>query len=110
MAKCYGNSLIGTSGINGDRFYISSDRSTIMLADGVSGAGADGKVAMSTLCVETAESMSFCESGLSPEVYIRENVWKINNELITMSQQKIYMMILQLSCTSINASAYTTID
>lgn len=94
MTTCYGNSLVGTSGINGDRFYISPDCTTIMLADGASGSGADGKVAMSTLCVETVESNPFCESGLSPEAYIREIVWKINKELINMSQQKINIYLV----------------
>ena len=42
MAKCFGKSIVGTSGVNGDAFYISSDKSTIVLADGASGAGADG--------------------------------------------------------------------
>lgn len=88
MAKCFGNSIVGTSGVNGDAFYISSDNSTIVLADGASGAGADGKVIMSKCCVENIEAFPFSKSNLSPKEYLDRVIWKINNDLIKLSQQK----------------------
>ena len=88
MAKCFGNSIVGTSGVNGDAFYISADNSTIVLADGASGAGADGKVLMSKCCVENIKKFSFLESGLSPKEYIEKIIWKINNDLIQHSQKQ----------------------
>ena len=88
MAKCFGKSIVGTSGVNGDAFYISSDKSTIVLADGASGAGADGKTIMSKCCVENIEAFPFSKSNLSPKEYIEKIIWKINNELIQHSQKQ----------------------
>ncbi len=88
MAKCFGKSVVGTSGVNGDAFYISSDKSTIVLADGASGAGADGKVIMSKCCVENIEAFPFSKSNLSPKEYIEKIIWKINNDLIQHSQKQ----------------------
>lgn len=87
MAFCFGDSLVGTSGTNGDAFYISPDYSTILFADGASGAGNDGKVTMSRCCVRNVEEFPFFNSGLSPQKYIDELIWKINNELIHISQK-----------------------
>ena len=87
MAICFGDSLVGTSGINGDAFYISPDYSTILFADGASGAGNDGKVTMSRCCVRNIEAFPFFNSGLSPQKYIDELICKINNELIYISQK-----------------------
>ena len=88
MAKCFGKSVVGTSGVNGDAFYISSDKSTIVLADGASGAGADGKVIMSKCCVENIEAFPFSKSILSPKEYIEKIIWKINKDLIQHSQKQ----------------------
>jgi len=88
MAKCFGKSIVGTSGVNGDAFYISSDKSTIVLADGASGAGTDGKVIMSKCCVENIEAFPFSKSNLSPKEYIEKIIWKINNDLIQHSQKQ----------------------
>lgn len=88
MAKCFGKSIVGTSGVNGDAFYISSDKSTIILADGASGAGADGKTIMSKCCVENIEAFPFSKANLSPKEYIEKIIWKINNELIQHSQKQ----------------------
>ena len=59
MSMCYGNSLVGTSGVNGDSFYISPDNTVFMLSDGASGAGLEGKVIMSQLCTETVKNNPF---------------------------------------------------
>ena len=87
MSECYGNSVVGTSGINGDSFFISSDNTTILLADGASGAGKDGKVIMSGLCAETVKNNPFSLSGLSAREYLDKIVWEINNKLIAVSQK-----------------------
>ena len=87
MAFCYGDSVVGTTGINGDAFFISSDNTTIMLADGASGAGEKGKVIMSSHCVKTLEQEPFSGSGLSPEEYLDTIIWKINDDLIKISQK-----------------------
>lgn len=88
MAKCFGKSIVGTSGVNGDAFYISSDKSTIVLADGASGARVDGKTIMSKCCVENIEAFPFSKANLSPKEYIEKIIWKINNELIQHSQKQ----------------------
>lgn len=81
----YGNSLTGTSGVNGDTYFISSD--TIMLSDGASGAGKDGKVIMSELCAETVRNAPFSLSGLSVREYLDKTIRDINNKLIAISQE-----------------------
>ena len=99
MSICYGNSLVGTSGINGDAFYISSDHTTFLLADGASGAGEEGKVLMSRLCVEMVKKNPFLPSALSPKLYIDKIIWSINNELIRISQkQKRYIFGTLVLC------------
>lgn len=83
----YGNSLVGTSGVNGDSYFISPDNTTLLLADGASGAGKEGKVIMSGLCAETVKTYPFSLSGLSAEEYLDKTVWDINNKLISVSQK-----------------------
>jgi len=87
MPICYGESLVGTSGINGDMFYISPDKTTLVLSDGASGAGKMGKVVMSECCVRNIKESPFCLSNLSAKEYIENMVWRINNELIYISQK-----------------------
>jgi len=79
--------MTGTSGINGDSFFISQDQTTILLSDGASGAGKDGKVIMSHLCVETIKNNPFSLCGLTAKEYLENMLWQINNELITISQK-----------------------
>lgn len=81
----YGNSLTGTSGVNGDSYFISSD--TLMLSDGASGAGKEGKVIMSGLCAETVRNTPFSLSGLSVREYLDKIIKDINNKLIAISQE-----------------------
>lgn len=88
MSVYFGSSLVGTSGINGDVFYVSPDCTTIMLADGASGAGDDGKVMMAECCAKSIKEFPFANSGLSPKKYLDELIWKINNELISISQDR----------------------
>jgi serine/threonine protein phosphatase PrpC len=79
--------MVGTSGVNGDVFFIFSDNTTIMLSDGASGAGKEGKVVMSRQCAKTIEENPFIESGLSSKEYLDKVIWKINNDLIEISQR-----------------------
>lgn len=88
MSLCYGNSLVGTSGINGDAFYISPDNTVFMLSDGASGAGPEGKVIMSRTCAETVKNNLFSSSGLSAKDYLDKMIWQINNKLIELSQNR----------------------
>ena len=79
---------MGTSGVNGDSFYISPDNTVFMLSDGASGAGKDGKVIMSQLCAETVKNNPFFSSGLSATDYLDKIIWYINNKLIEVSQNR----------------------
>lgn len=88
MALCVGYSMVGTSGINGDAYYISPDKTTFLLADGASGAGSEGKVLMSKLCVEVVKNNPFFLSELSPKEYLVKLIWEINNRLIAVSQEQ----------------------
>ncbi len=88
MSLCYGNSHVGTSGINGDSFYISPDNTVFMLSDGASGAGSEGKVIMSRTCAETVKNTPFFPSRLSAKDYIDKMIWQINNKLIEISQSR----------------------
>lgn len=87
MALCEGYSIVGTSGVNGDAYYISPDKSTFLLADGASGSGNEGKVLMSNLCVEMVRDYPFYLSELSPKDYLNKMIWQINNKLIEISQE-----------------------
>ena len=84
----YGKTLTGSSGVNGDNFYISPDNRLFVLADGASGAGKDGKVVMSSTCVGVARQFDFISSGLSPREYIDSLFHKINQTLIEISQRE----------------------
>jgi serine/threonine protein phosphatase PrpC len=59
-----------------------------VLADGASGAGREGKVAMSRTCVELARSFDFRTSGLNPHDYISALFNRINDALIVLSQRE----------------------
>jgi serine/threonine protein phosphatase PrpC len=93
----YGATLTGSSGINGDSFYISPDQKVFILSDGASGAGEKGKVIMSNSCVEIAKHYDFSTSNLGPIEYVDSLFYKINNELINISQknrQRFYGTII----------------
>lgn len=99
MALCEGYSMVGTSGVNGDAYYISPDKTTFVLADGASGAGSKGKVLMSNLCVEVVKDNPFSLSELSPKDYLVKLIWEINNKLIAISQeQKRYIFGTIIIC------------
>jgi Serine/threonine protein phosphatase len=106
MSICFGDSIIGTSGINGDMFYISPDNTTLLLSDGASGAGSEGKVVMSKCCARNIEENPFCSSGLSPKAYLEKMIWKINNDLIGISQKsKTYTFGTLVICVIHNNKA-----
>jgi len=98
--------MVGTSGINGDMFFISSDKTTILLSDGASGAGEEGKVIMSNYCAKTIRENPFILSGLSARDYIDKMIWKINNDLIDISQKsKVYTFGTFVICIVHNNTA-----
>ncbi len=82
----YGSTLTGSSGVNGDAFYISPEKQVFVLADGASGAGKSGKVLMSNTCTEIAHEYDYSSSSLTANEYIDTLFWKINNRLIKISQ------------------------
>lgn len=88
MICCEGYSITGTSGINGDAYYISPDQTLFLLADGASGAGSEGKVLMARLCVETARNHPFSLSEQPPKEYLSALIWEVNNKLIALSQER----------------------
>lgn len=83
----YGSSCTGSSGINGDMFYISPDNKVFILADGASGAGDAGKVLMGRICIEIVKSFDYSTSNLNAKDYVDKLFWKINNRLIEVSQE-----------------------
>ena len=83
----YGATLTGSSGVNGDSFYISPESKVFVLSDGASGAGKNGKVIMSNTCVEITRQYDYSTSSLTPNDYIDSLFWKINNKLIELSQE-----------------------
>lgn len=107
MSLCYGNSLVGTSGINGDSFYISPDNTVFMLSDGASGSGSEGKVIMSGTCAETVKNNPFSSSGLSAKDYFDKMIWQINNKLIEVSQNRKSLVFGTLViCVVCGSTAY----
>lgn len=83
----YGSTCTGSSGINGDVFYISPDKKVFLLADGASGAGNDGKVLMGKTCIEMVTQFDYSTSNLDAKEYIDRLFWKINTRLIEISQE-----------------------
>ena len=57
------------------------------MSDGASGAGREGKVMMSKCCVENIENNPFLNSNLTAKEYLDKMIWKINNDLIKISQE-----------------------
>lgn len=83
----YGTTMTGTSGVNGDSFYISDNKKVFILSDGASGAGSNGKVLMSNTCIEEAKNYDYLTSKLDAKNYVDTLFWKINNKLIEISQE-----------------------
>ena len=85
--EIYANSCTGSSGINGDMYYISEDKKVIILTDGASGAGKDGKVLMEKVCVDIAKQFDYLSSNLDAKDYVQYLLLKINSRLIEISQE-----------------------
>lgn len=93
----YGATLTGSTGINGDSYYISPDNKVFILSDGATGAGEKGKVIMSNTCVEIAKQYDFSASNLDPKDYVDSLFYRMNNKLIEISQnhrQRLYGTIV----------------
>lgn len=84
----FGYSCVGSSGTNGDIFYISEDRKLFILADGASGAGSEGKVLFGETCINMIKEHDYRSSGLGPIEYLDGLMWKLNNRLIQLSHEK----------------------
>lgn len=83
-----GCTCTGSSRINGDAFYCAPDNKLLLLADGASGAGKNGKVLMSGTCVETAREFPYDPSKQSARAYVNELFSEINRRLIALSQKE----------------------
>jgi|GEM_PF-2307762 len=83
----YGKSMVGSTGINGDVFYVSHDQKVFLLADGASGAGEHGKVLMGKTCVDIATEFDYSISKFEPKEYVDKLLNKINQRLIELSQE-----------------------
>lgn len=82
-----GRTSVGSSGVNGDTFHVFEEHNFIMLADGASGSGSEGKQLMGKICTETALE-GICKEYLSVESMLDAVFWEINNALIKESQNK----------------------
>ncbi|WMJ22606.1 hypothetical protein RBG61_11495 [Paludicola sp. MB14-C6] len=107
----YGNTCVGSSNVNGDVFYISSDHKVYLLADGASGAGNDGKVLMGKICIEIIENFEYDSTKLNAKEYIDQLFWKINNRLIETSQyfKKLVFGTLNLAVVDDDILTITTL-
>ena len=82
--KSFGLSVVGSSGVNGDRYYISADNKVLVVSDGASGAF--DKVAAATICIDTIEANDYSKSGLRTDEYIAHCIKDANDKLIDRSQ------------------------
>lgn len=76
------NSKVGTSGINGDFYYISKDQTLCVLGDGASGASPDGK----TLYGKIIKAILEDSHPIFSSEWLDHLIIKINNRLIEVSQ------------------------
>lgn len=88
MARIAGNSLVGSTGINGDALFATKDLTTMLLCDGASGAGKMGKVMMTRACVDTVQATPFRAFGFSGRDYIDRMIHAMNDELIAISREQ----------------------
>lgn len=93
---CHAATLAGSSGVNGDAFFISPDQHVFMLANGASGAGREGKVLMGQTCVETARQFPCEASDLRPAKYADGLLREINRKLIALSQERDQLIFVTL--------------
>jgi protein phosphatase len=82
--ESYCKSIVGSSGVNGDKCFISGNKSVFAVADGASGA--KDKAYASLCCIKTLEELQFNSSETSPAEYIKYSINQANKYLIQKSQ------------------------
>lgn len=83
--EVFGRSIVGASGINADRYFISEDMKVFAVADGASGAF--DKVAAGEYCIKALQNADYSNSGMSPMQYLDYCFKAANNALIEKSQK-----------------------
>lgn len=85
MIKAFGASITGSSGINADKYFISSDNKLLAVSDGASGAY--DKVGASACCIGPLLEYEYNESDIQPVDYIHRIFSTANQRLIDKSMQ-----------------------
>lgn len=80
----YSKSIVGSSGVNGDKCYVSDDKTVFAVADGASGA--KDKVYASLCCIKALEELPFNSSEMKGNEYINYSINMANKYLIQKSQ------------------------
>lgn len=83
--EVFGKSIVGASGINADRYFISEDIKVFAVADGASGAF--DKVAAGEYCLRALQKANYGDSGMNPMQYLDYCFTTANNSLIERSQK-----------------------
>lgn len=82
--EAYSKSIVGSSRVNGDKCFISGNKSVFAVADGASGA--KDKVQASLCCIKPLEEMPFNSSEISSAEYIKHSINQANKYLVEKSQ------------------------
>ena len=82
--ECYGLSIVGASGVNGDKYFVSIDKNVFAISDGASGAY--DKVEASSNCIKPLEDLGYEDSKLSASDYIDFCFREANEKLIEISR------------------------
>lgn len=93
--ESYGKSIPGSSGVNADVFFISSDSNVFVISDGASGAF--DKVEASKCCIKPFETLSYDNSKMSPEDYVFRTIKDANTNLVELSQKQGYLSFATLT-------------
>lgn len=84
--ECYGNLLLGASGVEKDGYYISEERDVFALCEG--GSTFYTEKAASKYCIEAFKKTSYKASGLTPFDYLKQCIIGANDALIEKSQRE----------------------
>lgn len=79
-------SIVGSSGLNGDKYFVSEENNVFAISDGSSGAF--DKVGASLCCINPLEDLDYKSSNMSPFQYINHCINTANNKLIEKSQNE----------------------
>jgi serine/threonine protein phosphatase PrpC len=81
--ESFGLSNVGSSGVNADRYYISSDNNVYAISDGASGAF--DKVGAATICMNSISERDYSDTGFDPIEYLKLCIKNANGKLIEKS-------------------------